>query len=113
MPFTFQLDNSSEESAQASVLDAIHKYNAYLEQVKETELLPVLDAMEKAKTAYFTALAELKGKLQELSEEEQRLSALMRVYDIKASLSSVHVSKLTYPHHFISTYEIIADRALE
>ncbi|MDQ1914669.1 hypothetical protein RAC89_30260 [Paenibacillus sp. GD4] len=111
--FIPNIDQRSEESAKASIAAAVTEYHAYLAEANSSELQKLLEEMEAAKTAYFNALTDLKKRLQELSLEEQRLSDLMREYGVEGSLPSLTINKLTHPHHFISTYEIIADRALD
>jgi hypothetical protein len=100
--FTFNIDYSSKEAAQTSVQTAVQDWNTYVANAKTTDLQPILDQMAAAKSAYFTALAQLSPKLKELSEDERKMSDLQREHRVGGALLSFVVAPQAHPQAFIT-----------
>lgn len=105
--FNPNYDFSNQEGFKASISAAVDGWNTYLASIKASDVDPLLQQMADAKTAYFSAHAQLKQKAHEIAQQlaDSKLEQFMRDNKVGGSLQTLNLSLNDNRDAYISAVE--------
>ncbi|MUG87658.1 hypothetical protein GNP92_15045 [Paenibacillus timonensis] len=107
------IDFTNGKTITESAIAQANGWNAYLDDVKQAEIDPLLQQMHDAKHAYFTALADLKERAHEIANEStKRQDHVIQQYAPGAHIASLDVSYAANRDAYISASEVAAQKVI-